>query len=191
MRTTRFRIAILALTVVAIAVVGIQTWRAVSEVNAPPPTPYLPTTFQGQRVYRAADEALFAGLPGSFMLGGVLTYPDVMPPCASEAGPPGRGQGLVPYCYWPSIDGLAISPKTPVDAPNGVSVVARVHVHDPSAADCIADVRPDCEAAIVVEQIVWTNAVAQAGKYGLTFPVTSRMLKVAPGGSGRINAQGV
>jgi len=137
MRTTRFRIAILALAVVALAVLGIGSWRFVSDVNAPLPTPYLPTTFQGQRVYRAADEASFAGLPGSFMLGGVLTYPAVMPPCASEAGPPGRGQGLVPYCYWPSIDGLAIS-----------------------AADCIAEVRPDCEAAIVVEAIVWMNAVA-------------------------------
>ena len=160
MRTTRFRIAILALAVVALAVLGIGSWRFVSDVNAPLPTPYLPTTFQGQRVYRAADEASFAGLPGSFMLGGVLTYPAVMPPCASEAGPPGRGQGLVPYCYWPSIDGLAISPTSSVDAPNGVSVIARVHVHDPAAADCIAEVRPDCEAAIVVEAIVWMNAVA-------------------------------
>ena len=129
------------------------------ELNAPAPTAYVPTAFEGQRVYRAADQPLFDALPGSFLLGGVLTYPAVEPPCVSPAGPAGRGQGLLPYCAWPSIDGLALSPKTPVDSINGMSIVARVHVHDPSAAECIPSVRAACEAAIVVEEIVWKNAV--------------------------------
>ena len=80
--------------------------------------------------------------------GGILTYPAVEPPCVSQESAPGSGQGLLPYCAWPSIDGLALSPKTSVDSINGMSIVARVHVHDPSAAECIPSVRAACEAAI-------------------------------------------
>src|SRR5450755_462060 len=71
-----------------------------------------PSEISGEHVYRATDESSFATLKGSFLLGGLVTWPEVVPPCPSEAGPPGDGQGLLPYCYWPSIDGLALSPKS-------------------------------------------------------------------------------
>jgi hypothetical protein len=119
--------------------------------------PVVPTDIAGERVYRAADQASFAGIKGSFLLGGLVTYPDVVPSCPSAAGPPGDGQGLLPYCYWPSIDGLAISPKDSFNEPGNEIVVARVHVNDPLAAECQPTVVAECQAAIVVESVVWTS----------------------------------
>ncbi len=119
--------------------------------------PSVPDRIAGEHVYRATDKASFASLKGSFLLGGLVTYPDVVPPCPSEAGPPGDGQGLLPYCYWPSIDGLALSPKGSFDEPGSEIVVARVHVNDPVAAECQPSVRAECEAAIVVESVVWRS----------------------------------
>jgi hypothetical protein len=118
--------------------------------------PVVPTEISGERVYRAADQASFP-TSGSFLLGGLVSYPDVVPPCPSEAGPPGDGQGLLPYCYWPSIDGLALSPKGSFDEPGNEIVVARVHVNDPLAAECQPSLRAECDAAIVVEAVVWRS----------------------------------
>jgi hypothetical protein len=119
---------------------------------------YVPAEIAGEHVYRAADQSSFTRLTGSFLLGGLVTYPDVVPPCPSEAGPPGDGQGLLPYCYWPSIDGLALSPKGSFDEPGNEIVVARVHVNDPLAAECQPAVRAECAAAIVVESVVWRSS---------------------------------
>jgi hypothetical protein len=173
MRSRVLKAGLVVVAVVVLARVGLEGTRIVGDLTAPPPTPYLPTAFEGQRVYRAADRALFDGLHGSFLLGGAVTYPEVQPPCASESGTPSRGQGLLPYCYWPSIDGLAISPRTPLDQPNGLMIVARVHVHDPSAAACMPEIRAECEAAIVVEKVVWMNAVAGVEPGGAAGPVGS------------------
>lgn len=117
----------------------------------------VPTQIAGEHVYRAIDQSSFTRLTGSFLLGGLVTYPDVVPPCPSEAGPPGDGQGLLPYCYWPSLDGLALSPKGSFDEPGNEIVVARVHVNDPLAAQCQPAVRAECEAAMVVESVVWRS----------------------------------
>jgi WD40 repeat protein len=119
--------------------------------------PVVPSEINGVHVYRASDQASFASLKGSFLLGGLVTYPHVVPPCPLEAGPPGDGQGLLPYCYWPSIDGLALSPKSSFDEPGNEIVVARVHVNDPAAAECQPSVRAECEAAIIVESVVWRS----------------------------------
>jgi hypothetical protein len=119
--------------------------------------PVVPSQIAGEHVYRATDQASFASLKGSFLLGGLVTWPDVVPPCPSEAGPPGDGQGLLPYCYWPSIDGLALSPKGSFDEPGNEIVPARVHVNDPLAAECQPAVLADCQAAVVVESVVWTS----------------------------------
>jgi hypothetical protein len=119
-----------------------------------------PSEISGEHVYRATDESSFATLKGSFLLGGLVTWPEVVPPCPSEAGPPGDGQGLLPYCYWPSIDGLALSPKSNFDEPSNEIVVARVHVNDSLAAECQPAVIAECRAAIVVESVVWTSKPA-------------------------------
>jgi hypothetical protein len=119
--------------------------------------PIVPTEIGGERVYRATDRASFTSLKGSFLLGGVVTYPDVVSPCPTLAGPPGDGQDLLPYCYPPSIDALALSPHGTFDEPKNEIVVARVHVNDPLAAGCNDFVRDECNAAIVVESVVWRS----------------------------------
>jgi hypothetical protein len=119
--------------------------------------PVVPSEVGVEQVYRATDQASFANLKGSFLLGGLVTYPDVVTPCPSVAGPPGDGQGLLPYCYWPSIDGLALSPKGDFNEPGSEIVVARVHVNDPLAAQCQPAVIATCRAVIVVESVVWRS----------------------------------
>jgi hypothetical protein len=119
--------------------------------------PMVPSEIAGEHVYRATEQASFVSLKGSFLLGGLVAYPAVVPPCPSVAGPPGDGQGLLPYCYWPSIDGLALSPKGSFDEPGNEIVVARVHVNDPLAAECQPSVRAECETAIVVESVAWRS----------------------------------
>ena len=137
--------------------------------------PSVPTEIAGEHVYRAADKATFGSLKGSFLLGGLVTYPGVVPPCPSEAGPPGDGQDLLPYCYWPSIDGLALSPKSNFDEPKNETVVARVHVNDPLAAQCSSWALPECQAAIVVESVVW-----RSNPYGTPSPTVTAPTPAAP-----------
>lgn len=119
--------------------------------------PDAPAEVGGEHVYRAADQASFAALHGSFLLGGRVSKPDVVPTCPVPLGKSDAETQLVPYCSWLSIDGLAISPKGTFDEPNGERVVARVHVNDPLAADCPADALASCQAAIVVESVVWRS----------------------------------
>jgi hypothetical protein len=119
--------------------------------------PVVPSQIAGEHVYRATDQASLASLKGSFLLGRLVTWPDVAPPCPSLAGPPGDGRGLLPYCYWPSIDGLALSPKGSFDKPGNEIVVARVHVNDPLAAECQPSLRAECDAAKVVEAVAWRS----------------------------------
>lgn len=123
--------------------------------------PTVPTEIAGERVHRAADQASFPR-SGSFLLGGLVTMPDVIPPCPAPIDKSDAEQQLVPYCSWVAIDGLHLAPKGDLNAAKSEIVVARVHVHDPLAAQCPADVRADCEAAIVVEAVVWRNAAVQA-----------------------------
>ena len=119
--------------------------------------PDAPAAIAGEHVYRAADQASFTALHGSFLRGARVSKPDVVPPCPAPLGKSDAATQLVPYCSWLSIDGLAISPKGTFDEPNGERVVARVHVNDPLAADCPADALASCQAAIVVESVVWRS----------------------------------
>ena len=120
--------------------------------------PQVPTEVAGEHIYRAADQAAFTSLKGSFLLGGLVSRPDVMPPCPAPIGKSDAEQQLIPYCYWLSIDGLAVAPMSNFDEPKSEIVVARVHVNDPLAAQCPADVRAECEAGIVVESVVWRSS---------------------------------
>lgn len=124
--------------------------------------PVVPTEIAGEHVYRSSEQESFASLKGSFLLGGLVTWPDYLPACPSVAGPPGDGQGLVPYCYGPSIDGLELSPKSKFNQAALEIVVARVHVNDPLAAKCQPATLADCKAAIVVESVVWSSNPYQA-----------------------------
>jgi len=122
--------------------------------------PFVPTEISGEHVYRAADQSSFASLSaaspaGSFLLGGVVSAADPIATCPvpqiSEAE-----LKLVPYCNWVSVDGVQLSSKglAIANLRNRV-VVVRVHVNDPLAAQCPAEVRQACQAAVVVEGVVW------------------------------------
>ncbi|MFI5260083.1 MAG: hypothetical protein ACHQ01_10830 [Candidatus Limnocylindrales bacterium] len=119
--------------------------------------PAVPTEINGEHVYRATDQASFAGIDGSFLLGGLFSKPDVMPPCPAPIGKSAAEQQLIPYCFIESIDGVQISPSSNIDEPKNEIVAARVHVNDALAAQCPADVRATCQAAVVVESVVWTS----------------------------------
>ena len=121
--------------------------------------PTVPTEIAGERVYRAVDQSSFAGMKGSFLLGGVFLKPDLVPPCPAPIDKSAAEQQLIPYCYLESIDGLLISPMSSIDEPTNEIVVARVHVNDPLAAECPAAVVAGCRAAIVVESVVWRSDV--------------------------------
>jgi hypothetical protein len=124
--------------------------------------PALPTQIAGERVYRAGDQR---SLPqtGSFLLGGVVTTPDVVPPCAMRLNVTAAEEDLIPYCTWAAIDGVHVAPKS-VDLTDlrNRYVVARVHLNDGEAALCPVAIQADCKAAIVVEQVVWTGASVAA-----------------------------
>ena len=109
-----------------------------------------------ERVYRAADYASFP-TSGSFLLGGPFTKPTDVPPCAPPIGKSEAEQQLIPYCYVVSIDGIGVAPMSNIDEPNDEIVVAQVHIRDPLAAQCPAEVQVQCEGAIVVEAVVWRS----------------------------------
>ena len=135
----------------------------------------------GERVYRATDKASFAAIKGSFLLGGRFAKPSVVPPCPAPVGKSEAEQQLIPYCYLPSIDGLQLAPKSSIDEPNDEIVVVRAHVNDALAAQCPAAVQGDCEAAIVVESLVWRSDALFARP---TTPADSSVPAASAGGSG-------
>ncbi len=119
--------------------------------------PTVPTQLNGERVYRDTDWASFPK-SGSFLLGGPATKPSVVPPCPMQPGLTDAEQKLIQYCYVLTIDSIGVAPMSTFDEPNGEIVVARVHINDPLAAQCPADVRTNCESSVVVESVVWRSA---------------------------------
>jgi hypothetical protein len=123
--------------------------------------PTVPSELDGQKVYRAADRASFPA-SGSFLLGGRVSKPDVMPPCPARIDQTQAEQQLIPYCVVFSIDGLGIAPKSNAgffDEPKNEIVIARVHVNDSQAAGCPASTLEQCKSGIVVESVVWRSSV--------------------------------
>jgi hypothetical protein len=159
--------------------------------------PEVPAQIDGERVYRAADQASFP-TSGSFLLGGPFTKPQFVPPCPMQPNLTAAEQQLIPYCYILSIDGLSVAPESNIDEPNGEIVVARVHIDDPQAAQCPASDREQCQAAIVVEAVVWrgetpaTSASPTPGEAGSPNSVSAESAgPVASTGSGAIGPDGV
>jgi hypothetical protein len=119
--------------------------------------PTVPTEIAGEHVYRAEDSDSFAGLKGSFLLGGPFTDSQYLTACSTwVAGQPDAEAALIgSFCISRAIDGMNLAAKSAIDEPNDEIVVARVHVHDPLAAKCPSDYRAECDSAIVVESVVW------------------------------------
>jgi hypothetical protein len=140
----------------------------------------IPTSIDGQRVYRIGDESEWKNLSGSFLLAGYATAftPSCPAPAPTVTPQPSAEANLLGWCSAivlatrpiADFNGVVIGSLIKV-APrgsealtgfltqpqwlNGPAIVMRVHKHDPEAAQCGADQQAACEAAIVVEAVVW------------------------------------
>jgi hypothetical protein len=143
--------------------------------------PVVPAQLNGERVYRAVDRASFP-TTGSFLLGGLVTMPDLIPPCPMRIGITNAEEQLIPYCYWAAIDGIQVAPMgAAMSNLRYHSVVARVHIHDRLAAQCPEAALASCQAAVVVESIVWDSGP-------VAVPVASPT--VLPTSSGPLTTEG-
>ena len=140
----------------------------------------IPTSIDGQRVYRIGERTEWQNLSGSFLLAGYATAftPSCPAPAPTAAPQPSAEANLLGWCSAivlatePITDfsGVAIGSLLKV-APrgsealsgfltqphwlNGPAIVMRAHTHDPEAGQCAADQQAACEAAVVVEAVVW------------------------------------
>ena len=150
--------------------------------------PALPAQIAGERVYRAADQASFP-TSGSFLLGGEVTMPDVLPPCPMPIDHTTAENDLIPYCYWEAIDGIRVAPKVDALANlRGRIVVARVHINDPEAAACPAAVLDQCRVAVVVEEVDWTGGPSPSSSPGPS-PVATSPVNPASASQGEAESQ--
>ena len=132
-----------------------------------------PVSIDGQPVYRLDDWGTWQNLSGSFLVAAGAPYgppscpvpfreatpvptadADLLGPCSEvilfntsgfASGSGGSGRGTAPK-------GLSLEA---VMGWGGHIIVVRAHTHDPEAAQCSAAERAACEAALVVEAIVW------------------------------------
>ncbi|MGD0018585.1 MAG: hypothetical protein ABSD62_04965 [Candidatus Limnocylindrales bacterium] len=142
--------------------------------------PAVPTEIAGERVYRAADQASFPK-SGSFLLGGLVTMPDVIPPCPALIDHTTAENDLIPYCTWEAIDGIRVAPK--VDALSDLRnrlVVARVHIGDSEAASCPVAIQAQCKAAVVVEDVVWTDSAVPTNSGPTPVPTSAPSSTATP-----------
>jgi len=134
----------------------------------------MPTQIGGERVYLISEAAQWQNLSGSFLLGGYPFRETANCPARLETLPPAE-DSMLPMC-----GGLGIGAKLGSDATTagikvansgsdaleewlGVPAVARVHTHDPAAAQCAAGNRADCQSALVVESVVWPAIPTDVG----------------------------
>jgi hypothetical protein len=168
------------LTVAALVVSGLLLGPAAGPAVGPGPASSsgvvmgadgIPTQIDGERVYRAVNQASFP-TSGTFLLGGPVTMPDPIPPCPMQPNLTMGEKDLIPYCYWQAIDGIHVAPKidTLADLRNRI-VVARVHIGDAEAALCPVTIQVQCKAAIVVEDVVWTGGAASSNQATNPTPV--------------------
>jgi hypothetical protein len=184
LRLTLEAVAILIL----VGVLAVAFGRPSNDAAAPRATSVvlgsdgIPTQIDGQRVYRVTDKAEWQNLNGSFLLGAfVVRY---TPPCPPRLVtlPPAEA-ALIATCSdqsFPQMNLIASAGDPYNDFPlfpaalgaraldvwvDGPGVVMRAHTHDASAGQCSAEGRAHCEAALVVESVVWPT-VMLAGRMG-------------------------
>ncbi|MGA3058108.1 MAG: hypothetical protein ABSE70_08780 [Candidatus Limnocylindrales bacterium] len=133
-----------------------------------------PVSIDGQRVYRLDDRAAWQNLSASFIVAAGAPYGPPSCPRFEEATPGPTAEadllGRCPdvilfntsgYASGSGWSGMGTAPKgLSLDAVTGWGghiIVVRAHTHDPEAAQCSAAERAGCEAALVVEAIVWPS----------------------------------
>ncbi len=127
----------------------------------------LPAEIDGERVYHVTDQAEWQNLSGSFLLAANIPS-GIMPSCIPHTSGPPESDLLGGFC-----GGWALGSTTGSDSSAASLVYAapksqillfgwanhpavlRVHIHDSEAAQCSAAKRAACEAAVVVEAVVW------------------------------------
>jgi hypothetical protein len=128
----------------------------------------IPTQIDGQRVYRVGDHAAWRNIQGSFLLGVIPNLS--VPVCIVTGSSVVPEQDLVQRSCGGGMlvgvvlgDGVTLAPKSSglLTAWTGHAVVVRVHTHDPEAAQCSAAQQAQCEAAVVVEVVVWPTVPAE------------------------------
>jgi hypothetical protein len=135
----------------------------------------IPTQIDGQRVYRVTDQAEWQNLRASFLLGATMPS-GIQPACIAIRGTGPEGDLLAGFCGGWSLgsttgsatDYLSFIYAAPKSSPYALlyswanhAVVLRVHTHDPEAAQCSAAKRAACEAAVVVEAVVWPTVPSE------------------------------
>lgn len=124
----------------------------------------IPRSIGAEPVYRGPEAAAHAAATTDatpFLVGG--RYNAIVAACGPVIGSPRPTSPLAPVCEATLLDGIPVIPNGLLaGARDGMSeFVVRVHVLDPRAAACVPTLRPRCEKAIVVEQVVWVGPVAQ------------------------------
>jgi hypothetical protein len=129
-----------------------------------------PVSIDGQPVYRLDDRGTWQSLSGSFLVAAGAPYG--APSCPAASPLPTAEADLLGQC--PEVilfqtsgfmsgdgRGMGTAPKSlslqAVAGWGGRIIVVRAHTHDPEAAQCGAAVRAGCEAALVVEAVVWPS----------------------------------
>lgn len=180
-RRTMLSVALSALVVVGLISVGLAYRpNSVSVVMDGPSSVVLgsdgiPTQVDNQRVYRVGEKAEWQDLNGSFLLTAYATW-DAFP-CPPADQPPAEA-ALLGRCGGIALEPSANPNFNDIDlstlqmaAPEGTGaltgwvggppIVMRVHTHDTEAAQCAADQEAACEAAVVVEVVVWPTVPSQ------------------------------
>lgn len=133
----------------------------------------LPTSIDGEPILRVEDAA--RSLPSAtepLSVAGWYEYSGQR--CAAGAKKP---HPLIPACGFDHLlparnadpdAGLAVLPSR--DGPAPGAVVLRLHMHDVRAATCLASRRPDCDRAIVVDEVLWQIPDPMTGRYADGIP---------------------
>jgi hypothetical protein len=136
----------------------------------------LPAEIEGERVYRITDQAEWQDLSGSFLLAANIPS-GIMPSCFIGSAPSGPPEGdllagglcggwALGNTTGPALDQASFvyaAPKSQILLFGWANhpAVLRVHTHDSEAAQCSAAKRAACEAAVVVEAVVWPTVPSE------------------------------
>jgi hypothetical protein len=170
----------LALPLIAVLVLAAAGLVGLGLVHGGLGSDGIPTQIDGQRVYRVTEQAEWHNLGGSFLLGGYPYFVEMIcvpTTAASDAlSTPAERDLLTGNCSGMALASSTgpttampwVAPKSPgLDSLDsfifswGRAVVLRVHTHDPEATQCPADERSRCEAAVVVDGVVWPTVPAE------------------------------
>jgi len=146
---------------------GGRTWTSATSIPTGPSETAVPwpTDIAGEGVLAPADVSKrVAQGPGSFLVGGFVRGNLAI--CIST-------EWLAPACGYffltPRANqlepGLKLaSPESDVQVRRqladllGHAVVVRVHAHDPRASECLPAHRATCDAAVVIDSVVWADS---------------------------------